>query len=113
MTKPATENPLVNVRLVYSKDTWLNQQPTSHWPGQCSPIMAETTSAIKVRNESDLVTVRNPEGNWTTYNGYVMVTNSTIDLSDKIRINSTDYSPKHIEPQYWLDGTETHRIVYF
>lgn len=76
-------------------------------------IMAETTTAIKVRHESDLVTVRNPEGNWTTYNGYVMVRNSTIDLSDKIRINSTDYTPKRIEPQYWLDGTETHRIVYF
>jgi len=43
----------------------------------------------------------------------VMVQNSTIDLSDKIRINSTDYSPKRIEPQYWLDGTEMYRIVYF
>ena len=78
-----------------------------------SPIYAETTTAIKVRHEPELVTVRNPEGNWTTYNGYVMVTNSTIDLSDKIRINSTDYSPKRIEPQYWHDGTETYRIVYF
>ena len=78
-----------------------------------SPIMSETTTSIKVRHEPELVTVRDPAGNFTTYNGYVMVRNSTIDLSDKIRINSTDYSPKRIEPQYWLDGTEAYRIVYF
>jgi len=113
MTKPATENPLVNVRLVYSKDTWLNQQPTSHWPGQCSPIMAETTSAIKVRQETETAEVKGLPGKFTTYNGYVMVQNTTIDYSHKIRINSTDYTPKRIEPQYWLDGTEMYRIVYF
>ena len=72
MTKPATENPLVNVRLVYSKDTWLNQQPTSHWPGQCSPIMAETTSAIKVRQETETAEVKGLKGHKVTVYGQVI-----------------------------------------
>lgn len=78
-----------------------------------SPIYSETTTAIKVRHEPELVTIREPSGNFTTYNGYVMVRNSTITLGDKIRINSTDYHAKRIEPQSWLDGTEVYRIVYF
>jgi hypothetical protein len=78
-----------------------------------APIYAETTTLIKVRHEPELVTIREPSGNFTTYNGYVMVRNSTITLGDKIRINSTDYHAKRIEPQSWLDGTETYRIVYF
>lgn len=78
-----------------------------------SPIYAETTTLIKVRHEPESATVRDPMGNFTTYNGYVMVRNSTITLGDKIRINTTDYQVKRIEPQKWLDGTETHRIVYF
>lgn len=78
-----------------------------------APIYAETTALIKVRHEPELVTIREPSGNFTTYNGYVMVRNSTITLGDKIRINSTDYHAKRIEPQSWLDGTETYRIVYF
>lgn len=78
-----------------------------------APIYAETTTLIKVRHEPEFVTIREPTGTFTTYNGYVMVCNSTITLGDKIRINSTDYHAKRIEPQTWLDGTETHRIVYF
>lgn len=78
-----------------------------------APIYEETTTAIKVRHEPELVTIREPAGNFTTYNGYVMVRNSTITLGDKIRINSTDYHAKRIEPQTWMDGTETYRIVYF
>lgn len=33
------------------------------------------------------------------YNGYVMVQNSTIVVGNKIRINSTDYDAKRVEPQ--------------
>lgn len=75
--------------------------------------MVKALYNIKVRHEPELVTIREPTGSFTTYNGYVMVRNSTITLGDKIRINSTDYHAKRIEPQSWHDGTETYRIVYF
>lgn len=78
-----------------------------------APIYGETTTAIKVRHEPEMAKVEGPPGYYTTYNGYAMVQNSTIVVGNKIRINSTDYDAKRVEPQYWLDGTETHRIVYF
>src|SRR5574344_1282829 len=34
-----------------------------------APIYAETTTLIKVRHEPELVTIREPSGNFTTYNG--------------------------------------------
>ena len=76
-------------------------------------IMAETSTSLKVRHEPDYVTIRNPEGSFTTYNGYCMVVNSTICNGDKIRVNSIDYHVKRIEPQTNLAGTEIYRIVYF
>jgi hypothetical protein len=76
-------------------------------------IMAETLTLLKVRHEPEYVTIRNPDGSYTTYNGYCMVVNSTIGNGDKIRINSTDYHVKRIEPQSNLKGTEIYRIVYF
>ena len=81
--------------------------------GGGSPIMAETTTAIAVKYEPELVTVRDPVGNFTTYNGYFMTRDGTTTLESKIRFNSTNYNLKRIEPFYWLDGTELYRVLYF
>ncbi len=76
-------------------------------------ILTETTTAIAVKYEPELVTLREPTGAFTTYNGYFMMVNSTVDLGSVIRFNSIDYNPKRIEPLCWIDGTEVYRIVYF
>lgn len=78
-----------------------------------NPIQAETTTAIKVKYEPELVTVREPSGNFTTYNGYFMTRDASTTLKSVIRYNSTNYNLKRIEPLSWLDGSETYRILYF
>jgi hypothetical protein len=76
-------------------------------------IKVETTTAIKVRCEPEMVTIRNPDGSFTIYNGYFMTRDATTDLGSIIRYNSTDYTLKRIEPLSWVDGTESYRILYF
>ena len=75
--------------------------------------MAETLTTLAVRHEPEYISIRNPDGTYTTHNGYCMVVNSTIGNGDKIRVNSTDHHVKRIEPQTNLAGTEIYRIVYF
>lgn len=76
-------------------------------------VMTETLTALKVRYEPTLATVKDPTGNFTTYNGYFMVRNSSIALGDIIRYNSVNYEMKRIEPLMMLNGRELYRILYF
>ena len=110
---------------VYTTTISANTKPTVTYSGldcnlliECidvggSPIEAETTTAIKVSYWPELVTLREPNGSFTTYNGYFMTKDSTTTLKSVIRYNSTDHNLKRIEPFPWLDGTELYRVLYF
>lgn len=76
-------------------------------------VMTETLTALKVRYEPTLATIKDPSGNFTTYSGYFMVRDSSIVLGNVIRYNSTDYVLKRIEPMVLLNGTELYSILYF
>lgn len=73
-----------------------------------SPIMAETLIGIYVRLEPHQTAIPQENGTWSRVTDTAINTESEVFINDIIRINSTDYRLKKVDPIYDLGGEIDH-----
>lgn len=68
------------------------------------PIYSESLTAINVRLEPHQSSLQQPNGTYTKITDTAIYSTTALAVGDTIRINSTDYTLKQVDPEYDLGG---------
>lgn len=68
------------------------------------PIYSESLTAINVRLEPHQSSIQQPNGTYTKITDTAIYSTTALAVGDTIRINSTDYTLKQVDPEYDLGG---------